>query len=181
ASPSAGFQDKFDAEEAEEESDKQYVLFPVWSSGSTNPQNTDRDAAFDRKEPKFDEKKPESEVNVSPSNSAQSRKQDDKTKKETKGKSPVESFTGYRDMSAKFKDYSDNSINEVNDAGTLFPTVGKISPNKTNTFSVVEPSNAAASPTYGKSSFIDASQLPDDPDMPKLEDITYSDDEDDSS
>nr|GFD30133.1 hypothetical protein [Tanacetum cinerariifolium] len=33
------------------------------------------------------------------------------------------------------------------------------------------------SPTYGKSSFIDASQLPDDPDMPKLEDITYSDDE----
>nr|GFB93816.1 hypothetical protein [Tanacetum cinerariifolium] len=30
---------------------------------------------------------------------------------------------------------------------------------------------------YGKSSFIDASQLPDDPDMPELEDITYSNDE----
>nr|GEY50789.1 hypothetical protein [Tanacetum cinerariifolium] len=36
-----------------------------------------------------------------------------------------------------------------------------------------------ASLTYGKSSFINASQLPDDPDMLKLEDITYSDDEDD--
>nr|GFD02803.1 putative ribonuclease H-like domain-containing protein [Tanacetum cinerariifolium] len=33
--------------------------------------------------------------------------------------------------------------------------------------------------TCGKSSFIDASQLPDDPDMPELEDITYSNDEDD--
>nr|GEU45923.1 hypothetical protein [Tanacetum cinerariifolium] len=76
--------------------------------------NTDGDAAFDGKEPKFDEKKPESEVNVSPRSSAQSRKQDDKTKKEAKGKSPVESFTGYRDLSAEFEDCSDNSINEVN-------------------------------------------------------------------
>nr|GEZ21777.1 retrovirus-related Pol polyprotein from transposon TNT 1-94 [Tanacetum cinerariifolium] len=52
---------------AGEESDQQYVLFPVWSSGSTNPQNIDGDAAFDEKEPEFDEKKPESEVNVSSS------------------------------------------------------------------------------------------------------------------
>nr|GFA25506.1 retrovirus-related Pol polyprotein from transposon TNT 1-94 [Tanacetum cinerariifolium] len=44
-------------------------------------------------EPNFDAKKPESEVNVSPSSSAQSRKQDDKTKKEAKEKSLVESFT----------------------------------------------------------------------------------------
>nr|GEV82963.1 putative ribonuclease H-like domain-containing protein [Tanacetum cinerariifolium] len=85
--------------------------------------------------------------------SAQSRKQDDKTKKEAKEKSPVESFIGYRDLSAEFEDCSDNNINEVN--------------------------AAAASSTHGKSSFIDASQLFDDPDMPELEDITYSDDEDD--
>nr|GEV87124.1 hypothetical protein [Tanacetum cinerariifolium] len=39
------------AEKAKEEGVPQYVLFPVWSSGSTNPQNTDRDAAFDKKEP----------------------------------------------------------------------------------------------------------------------------------
>nr|GFB05567.1 retrovirus-related Pol polyprotein from transposon TNT 1-94 [Tanacetum cinerariifolium] len=64
---SAGFQDKFNAETTGDEIDQQYVLFPVWSSGSPNPQNTDRDAAFDGKETKFDEKKPESEVNVSPS------------------------------------------------------------------------------------------------------------------
>nr|GEV91449.1 putative ribonuclease H-like domain-containing protein [Tanacetum cinerariifolium] len=114
---SAGFQEKIDAEKAREEGDQQYVLFPVWSSGSTNPQNTDGDAAFDGKEPEFDEKKLESAVNVSPS---------------------------------KFKDYSEDSINEVNDADTLVLAVRQISPNSTNTFSAVE-----------------------------LEDITYSNDEDD--
>nr|GEZ28045.1 ribonuclease H-like domain-containing protein [Tanacetum cinerariifolium] len=111
-----------------------------------NKLNNDGDATFDRKEPDIDAKKPESEVNVSPSSSAQSRKQDDKTKKEAKGK---------------------------------IPTIGQNSPNNTKTFSAAGPSNAAASPTYRKSSFIDASQLPDDLDMPELEDITYSDDEDD--
>nr|GFA45977.1 putative ribonuclease H-like domain-containing protein [Tanacetum cinerariifolium] len=176
--PRTGFQAKFNAEKAGEKIDQQYVLFPVWSSGSTNPQNNDGDAAFNGKEPDFDAKKPESEINVSPSNSAQSRKQDDKTKKEAKGKSHVESFTGYRDLSAEFEDCSDNSINEVNAAGTIVPTVGQNSSNSTNTFSAAGPSNAAASLTYGKSSFINASQLPDDPDMPELEYITYFDDDD---
>nr|GEV99871.1 hypothetical protein [Tanacetum cinerariifolium] len=148
--PSAGFQDKFDVEKAGEEINQQYVLFLVWSSGSTNPQNYDGDAAFNGKEHDFDAKKLESEVIVSPSSSAQSRKQDDKTKKEVKGKSHVESFTGYRDLSAD-----------------------------TNPFSVAGPLNTTASPTHGKSSFIDASQLSDDPDMPELKDITYSDDEND--
>nr|GEX60207.1 hypothetical protein [Tanacetum cinerariifolium] len=91
---STGFQDKFDAEKAREEVDQQYVLFPVWSSGSTNPHINEEDAAFDGMEHDFDAKKPESEANVSPSSSAQSRKQDDKTKKEAKEKSPVEYFTG---------------------------------------------------------------------------------------
>nr|GEX37341.1 hypothetical protein [Tanacetum cinerariifolium] len=124
---------------------------PVTACNQSNPSV---DATFDGKEPEFNEKKPESEVNVSPS-------------------------SRYRDLSAEFKDYSDNSINEVNAADTLFPTVGQIFPNNTNTFSAAGPSNAAASPTYGKSSLIDASQLLDDPGMPELEDINYSDDEDD--
>nr|GEU77074.1 ribonuclease H-like domain-containing protein [Tanacetum cinerariifolium] len=112
------------AEKAGEESVQQYVLFPVWSSGSTNPQNTDGDAAFDKKEPEFEGRTPESEVHVSPSSSAQSKKHDEKTKREDKGK---------------------------------IPAVGQLSPNSTNTFSAGGPSNATA----------------------KLEDITYSDDEDD--
>nr|GEZ51081.1 hypothetical protein [Tanacetum cinerariifolium] len=118
--------------------------------------NTDGDVAFDEKEPEFDEKKPEFEVNVSPSSSAQSKKQDEKTKREAKGKSPVESFTGYRDLSVEFEDF-------------LITTL----------MSAAGPLNAAASPTHGKSSCIDASQIPDDLDIPELEDITYSNDEDD--
>nr|GEU56926.1 hypothetical protein [Tanacetum cinerariifolium] len=141
--------------------------------------NTDGDVAFDEKEPEFDKKKHESKVIVSLSSSAQSKKHDDKTKKEAKGKSLVESFTGYRNLSVEFEDFSDNSINEVNPAGTLVPTVGQISPNSTNTFSAAGPSNAAASPIHRKSLCIDTSQLPGDPDMPKSEDITYSNDEDD--
>nr|GEZ77275.1 ribonuclease H-like domain-containing protein [Tanacetum cinerariifolium] len=141
--------------------------------------NTDGDAAFDEKKPKFEGGKPESEVNVSLSSSAQSKKHDNKTNREAKGKSPVESLTGYRNLSAKFEDFSDNNINEDNTAGSLVPDVRKLSPNSTNTFSDAGPSNAAASPTHGKSSYVDSSQLPDDPNMTELEDITYSDDEDD--
>nr|GEV24001.1 hypothetical protein [Tanacetum cinerariifolium] len=132
SNPSLGFQDKFDAEKAGEEVNQQYVLFPMWSSGSTNPHNNDEDIAFDEKE--HDAKKPESEVNVSPSSSAQSGKQDDKTKKKAKGKSYVESFTGNRDLSAEFEDHSDNSSNDVNAAGSIVPTAAQNSSNSTNPF-----------------------------------------------
>nr|GEV70066.1 hypothetical protein [Tanacetum cinerariifolium] len=79
--------------------------------------NYDGNDAFDGKEHDFDANKSEFEVILSPSSSAQSRKQDDKTKKEAKRKSHVESFTGYRDLSAEFEDCSENSINEVNATG----------------------------------------------------------------
>nr|GEV35695.1 copia protein [Tanacetum cinerariifolium] len=174
----AGFQDKLDAEKTGEEIDPQYMLFPVWSFGSSNPQNNDEDAAFDGKEHDFDVKKPESEVIFSPSNSAKSRKQDNKIKKEAKGKIPDESTTRYRNLNAEFEDCSDNSSNEVNAAGFIVPTFRQNSLDNTNTFSVAGPLNDVVSLTYGKYSFIDASQLPDDLDMPELEDITNSNDED---
>nr|GFD45985.1 hypothetical protein [Tanacetum cinerariifolium] len=70
SNPSAGVQEQFDTEKAGEENVQQYVLFPVWSSGFTNPQHTDEDAAFDEKEPEFERRMPQSEVHVSPSSSA---------------------------------------------------------------------------------------------------------------
>nr|GEX98179.1 ribonuclease H-like domain-containing protein [Tanacetum cinerariifolium] len=147
--------------------------------------NTDGDAACDEKEPEFEGRKPEfegwkpeSEVNVSPSSITQSNKHDDKTKREANGKSPVESLTRYRNLSAEFEDFSYNSINKDNAAGTLVPTIRQISTNNTNTFSVVGPSTSAVSPTHGKSSYMDSFQLPDDPNILELEDITYSNDED---
>nr|GEW87165.1 ribonuclease H-like domain-containing protein [Tanacetum cinerariifolium] len=117
--------------------------------------NTDDDATFEFKEPEFEGKKPESEVHVSPSSSAKTKKHDDKTKREAKGKS------------------------HVNAASTPVPPFGQISTNSTNTFSVAGPSNTAVSPTLEKSSYVDTSQYPDDLNMPALEDITYSDDKED--
>nr|GEU99099.1 hypothetical protein [Tanacetum cinerariifolium] len=131
SNPSVGVQEQFDAEKAEEESLQQYVLFLIWSSVSINPQNTDDDA--------FGRKKHESKVHVSPSSSAQTKKHDDKTKREAKGKSPVD----------------------------------------TNTFSTAGLSNTVVSPTHEKYSYVNTYQYPDDPNMPELEEITYSDDEKD--
>nr|GEU71715.1 uncharacterized mitochondrial protein AtMg00810-like [Tanacetum cinerariifolium] len=130
SNPSACVQEQLDAEKSREEIVQKYVLFPVW--------------------------KPQSEVYVSPSSCAQSKKHDDKTKREVKGQSIVKSFIGYRNLSAEFEDFFNNSINEDNCDATLVPDVGQLSTNNTNTFSADGPSNAAV----------------------KLEEITYSDDED---
>nr|GEX93322.1 putative reverse transcriptase domain-containing protein [Tanacetum cinerariifolium] len=141
--------------------------------------NTDGDATFKVKEPEFEVEKPESEVHVSPSSSAKTKKHDDKTKREAKGKSLVELSTEYRNLSAKFEYFSDNSINEVNVASTSVPTVGQLSTNSTNTFSAAGSSNTVVSPTLGESLYVDTSQYPDDLNMPALKDITYSDDDKD--
>nr|GEW22252.1 hypothetical protein [Tanacetum cinerariifolium] len=97
---------------------QQYVLFPIWSFGSKDPQNTDNDVTFEVKEPEFEVKEPEFEVHVSPSSSAKTKKHDDKTKREAKGKSPVELSTRFRNLSEEFEDFSDNNSNKVN-AATL--------------------------------------------------------------
>nr|GEW24998.1 hypothetical protein [Tanacetum cinerariifolium] len=177
--PSAGIQEHFDADKAGEGNVQQYVLFPLWSSGSKDPHNTDDDATFNVKEPEFEVKKPESAVHVSPCNSAKTKKHADKTTREAKGKCHVESSTGFQNLSKEFEDFSDNSINEVNAASTPVPTIGQISTNSTNTFSAAGPFNTAVCLTHGKYSYVDTSQYPDDPNMPALEDITYFDDEED--
>nr|GEW51976.1 hypothetical protein [Tanacetum cinerariifolium] len=178
SNPSVGVQEQFDEEKAGEENVQQYVFFLVWSSASKSPQNTDGDVPFEVKEPEFEGRTHESKVYVSPSSSAQTKKHDDKTKGEATGKSLVESSIGYKNLSAEFEDFSDNNINEVNAARALVPAIGQLSTNSTNTFSAAGPFNTAVSPTHRKYSYADSSQLPDDPNMPELEDITYYDEED---
>nr|GEW85774.1 hypothetical protein [Tanacetum cinerariifolium] len=151
---SAGVQEHFDAEKEREGNVQQY-------------------------ENEFEVKKPEFEVHVSPSNSAKTKKHDDKTKRETKEKSPVKLSTGVRKLIEEFEDFIDNSTNEVNAVSTPVLAVRQISTNNTNTFSVAGPSNTAVSPIIKESSYVDPSQYHDDPNMPASEDITYSDDEED--
>nr|GFA50935.1 hypothetical protein [Tanacetum cinerariifolium] len=60
--------------------------------------------------------------------------------------------------------------------------VGPNLTNSTNSFNVASPFDNAVSTNFkivGKSSFVDPSQYLDDPNMPALEDIVYSDDEED--
>nr|GEY23193.1 hypothetical protein [Tanacetum cinerariifolium] len=175
---SAGIQENLTAGTNGKEAEivQQYMLLPLWSSGSKVPQTTDAFA--------FEVKEPESAVHVSPSSCDKRKKHDDKTKREAKGKSLVELYTGVRDLSDDFEEFSNNSTNGVNAASTSVTAVEPNSTNSTNTFSVVGPFNNVVSSNFelgGKSSHVDHSQYLDDPDMLALKDITYLDDEEDVS
>nr|GFC49462.1 hypothetical protein [Tanacetum cinerariifolium] len=154
---------------------QQYVLLPLWSTGSQDPQNTKADVAFDVKENK-------NKVHVSPSSSDKPKKHNEKARREAKGKSPVDLSTRVRDLSDKFKELSVNNTNKNNAASAPVTVVGPNPTNNTNTFNAASPSDTTVSPNFeicGKCSFVDPSQYPNDPDMPALEDIVYSDDEED--
>nr|GEX02026.1 putative ribonuclease H-like domain-containing protein [Tanacetum cinerariifolium] len=153
---------------AREEETHTYVLFPMLSDGSTNSQNNNKDALVDGKEHDDDIQKSVSPDIPSSSSGAQTRKQGDKTENKDKGKSPVVTITGFRDLNAEFEECTHNSSNGVNTASSSVSTAGHNFINNTNDFSAVGPSNAVASPTVANSS-----------DMPNLEDLSHSDDVDD--
>nr|GEY43189.1 hypothetical protein [Tanacetum cinerariifolium] len=147
----AGFQD---TEKAREEGTQTYVLFPVLSDGSTNSQNNNKDALVDGKEHDDNIQKSVSPDIHSSSSGAQTKKQGDKT--ENKGKSPVVTITGFKDLNLEFKECNNNSSNGVNAASSSVSTAGHNSINSTNDFSAAGPSNAA---------------------MPKLEDLSHDADD----
>nr|GFB64533.1 putative ribonuclease H-like domain-containing protein [Tanacetum cinerariifolium] len=82
----------------------------------------------------------------------------DKTENKDKGKSPVVTIIGFRDLNVEFEEYNNNSSNEVNVVSSLVSTAWHNSINSTNNFSAAGPSNAA---------------------MPNLEDLSHSNDADD--
>nr|GEW01758.1 ribonuclease H-like domain-containing protein [Tanacetum cinerariifolium] len=112
----------------------------------------------------------------SSSSGAQTRKQGDKTENKDKGKSPVVTITGFKDLNVDFEECTINSSNGVNAASSLVSTAGHNFINNTNDFSAAGPSNVAASPTSANSSSQDASTSTHDSDMPNLEDLSHSDD-----
>nr|GEX18056.1 hypothetical protein [Tanacetum cinerariifolium] len=87
-----------------------------------------------------------------------------------------------RNLNDEFKEFTINNTNGVNVASTPVTAVGPNSTNSTNSFNAVGPSDNVVSLNFEigrKSSFVDPSQYPDDPNMPALEDIVYSDDKED--
>nr|GEY35925.1 hypothetical protein [Tanacetum cinerariifolium] len=137
--PSTGVQEQFDAEKAGEDNVQQYVLFPLWSSGSKDHQNTKM------------------------------------LPLKLRSLSLKSMFLQARSLKISLI----TALMRLMLLVLLFLLLGQISTNNTNTFSAAGPSNTTVSPTHRKSSYMDPSQYPDDPNMPTLEDITYSDDEED--
>nr|GEU94896.1 copia protein [Tanacetum cinerariifolium] len=117
---------------------------------------TGKDAHADGKEHDDDIQKSVSPDIHSSSSGAQIRNQGDKTENKDKGKSPVVTIIGFKDLNAKFEEYNNNSSNEVNAASSSVSTAGQNSIDSTNDFSVVGPSNAA---------------------MPNLEDLSHDADD----
>nr|GEW04951.1 hypothetical protein [Tanacetum cinerariifolium] len=133
------------------------------------------DAAFDVKENKNDV-----HVSANRSDKTDNKKHDEKPKRDDKGKNTVDSLTGVRDLRSKFEEFSVNSSNRVNAVSTPVYADEPNPTNSSNSFNTASPCVNDVSPNFriaGKSSFMDPSKYPDDPDMPELEDIIYSDDE----
>nr|GEX65825.1 reverse transcriptase domain-containing protein [Tanacetum cinerariifolium] len=63
--PNAGFQEEFNAGKIGEEANQQYMLFPIWYTGSTNPQNKEGDITFDGTEHGFEDFSKDSSNDVS--------------------------------------------------------------------------------------------------------------------
>nr|GFD23036.1 hypothetical protein [Tanacetum cinerariifolium] len=133
---------------------------PNHNAGIKENLNADDDAAFDVKENENDV-----HVSTSGSDKTDGKKHDEKAKRDAKGKNHVGS-----------PEFSFNNTNRVN---AVSAPVNAVRPNltkSTNSF------NTAVSLYFRitrKSSFVDSFKYPDDPDMLELEDIVYSDDEED--
>nr|GEW97850.1 hypothetical protein [Tanacetum cinerariifolium] len=122
---------------------QQYMLLPLWSTGSQDPHNTDADVA----DAAFDVKENGNDVYIS-----------------TNGK------------------FSFNSSNRVNAVSAPVNAAGPNLTNSSNSFDTTSPSVDVVSLNFRiarKSSFVDPSKYPNDPDMLELEDIVYSYDEED--
>nr|GFA37844.1 hypothetical protein [Tanacetum cinerariifolium] len=144
-----GFQDTV---KAGEEGTQTYVLFSMLSDGSTNPKNN-KDAHTDGKEHDNDVQKSVSPDFHSSSCGDQTKEQGDKAENKDKGKSPVVTIIGFKDLNKEFAECFNNSSNEVNAVGSSISAAGLNFTNSTNDFSVAGPSNAA---------------------MPNLEDLSHN-------
>nr|GEU80658.1 hypothetical protein [Tanacetum cinerariifolium] len=99
-----------------------------------------------------------------------------------KNENDVHVSTSRSDKTAEFEEFSSNSTNRVNGVSSPVNAVGPNSTNSITNFNTASPSDTAVSPNFGiarNSSFVNPSKYSDDPDMPELEDIVYSNNEED--
>nr|GFA36245.1 putative ribonuclease H-like domain-containing protein [Tanacetum cinerariifolium] len=136
----AGIKENLDVGKVRKEtvSAQQYVLLPLWSTDSQDPQNTYdvvADAAFSVKENENDV-----HVSTNDSDKINSKKHDEKGKRDDKRKSHVDSPTGVKDLRTEFEEFSFNITNRVNAVSAPVNAVGQNPTNSTNSFNTASPS-----------------------------------------
>nr|GFD41566.1 hypothetical protein [Tanacetum cinerariifolium] len=107
--------------------------------------------------------------NYSSSCADQTREQGDKTENKDKGKSPVVTVTGFKDLNEKFVECIKNSSNGVSAVGPSVSAAGLDFTNSTNDFSAVGPSVFAAEINFTNSTNDFSAAGPSNAAMPNLE------------
>nr|GFC29741.1 hypothetical protein [Tanacetum cinerariifolium] len=102
-----------------------------------------KDAHTDGEEHDDDIQKSVSPDIYSSSYGDQAREQGDKAENKDKGKSPVVTITGFRDLNEEFAECINNSSNEVNAAGSSVSAAGLNFTNITNDFNAADLSHNA--------------------------------------
>nr|GFB99996.1 hypothetical protein [Tanacetum cinerariifolium] len=173
SNPNTGFQD---TKKAREEGTQTYVLFPVLSDGSTNPKNN-KDAHTSGNEHNDDIQKSVSPDKHSSSCGDQAREQGDKAMNKDKGKSPVVTIIGFRDLNEEFAECINNSSNGVSATGPLVSAVGLDFTNSTNDFTAAGPSVSAAELNFTNNTNDFSAAGPSNAAMPNLEDLSQNADD----
>nr|GFA23414.1 putative ribonuclease H-like domain-containing protein [Tanacetum cinerariifolium] len=173
SNPTAGFQD---AEKAGEEGTQTYVLFPVLSDGSTNPKNN-KDAHTGGNEHNDDIQKYVSPDIHSSSCGDQAREQGDKAMNKDKGKNPIVTITGFRDLNEEFAECINNSSNGGSVAGPLVSAAGLDFTNSTNDFTAAGLLVSAAELNFINSTNDFSVAGPSNATMPNLEDFSHNADD----
>nr|GEW25634.1 ribonuclease H-like domain-containing protein [Tanacetum cinerariifolium] len=108
------------------------------------------DADDDVDDAAFDVKENENDVHVysNESDKTDNKKHDEKAKRDDKGKSPVDSLMGVRDLRAEFEEFSFNSSNRVNAINTPVNTVGPNLTNSPNSVNTASPSVNVVTPHF---------------------------------
>nr|GFC39703.1 putative ribonuclease H-like domain-containing protein [Tanacetum cinerariifolium] len=168
SNPTAGFQD---TEKAGEEGTHTYVLFSVLSDGSTNPKNN-KDAHTGGNEHNDDIQK-----SVSPSCGDQAKEQGDKAVSKDKGKSPVVTITGFRNLNEEFVECINNSSNGVSAASPSVSAAGIEFTNSTNDFTTTGLLVSAAELNFTNNTNDVSVVGPSNAAMPNLEDLSHNADD----
>nr|GFC20034.1 hypothetical protein [Tanacetum cinerariifolium] len=149
-----------------EEGTQTYVLFPVLSNGSTNLKNN-KDAHTGGNEHNDDIQNSVSPNIRSSSYGDQSREQGDKAMNRDKGKNPVITITGFKDLNEEFAECINNNSNGVSAAGLDFT-------NNTNDFTAAGPLVFAAVLNFTNITNDFSAAGPSNAAMPNLENLTHN-------